>query len=288
LPAGIREATVAGKIKWSEEKIAQLEREGRGKGTKESYKPWLQVSDFSSLGISRRVFSHKCGRHHELLSNVEWQLFLLLEFSREVVDIREQYPLSREETLSFAAKLGIKHPTYPSTRVHTVMTADFLVTFCRNGTESLEAFSCKTNADLERPRVLEKLELERSYFNDLGIPHRLVIDSELPANKVKNLAWFRGAKLDDNDYAEYPHALAEHGTRLTHELSRKSGKGTLAEFCANVDARTGVRPGTSLLVARALLWEGTLQTDLNQPDLPATPVSMFQVVQAPILQLVGG
>lgn len=278
---------MASKIKWSEEKIAQFEREGRGKGIGASYKSWIRVSDFSSRGKSRRVFSHKSGRHHELLSDVEWQFFLMLEFSPDVADIREQFPLPREETLSFAAKLGIKHPAYPGTRINSVMTTDFLVKFIRNGIASLEAFSCKTASDLENLRVMEKLELERIYFDSLGVPHRLVIDSELPVSKVRNIAWFRGAVLDDNGWAERPESMAEHGRRMAYELSRAPGRGSLAQFCANFDARIGALPGTGLLVARALLWEGTLLTDLNQPDLPATPVTMFRIAQAPTLHVVG-
>lgn len=278
---------MAAKIKWSEEKITQFQIEGRGKGVGASYKPWVRVSDFSSKGISRRVFSRKSGRHHELLSNVEWHLFLLLEFSRDVVDIREQYPLLRDETLSIAAKLCIRHPAYPRTQVNAVMSTDFLVKFNRNGRESLEAFSCKSGLDLENPRVLEKLEIERSYFNALEVPHRLVIDSELPTNKVKNIAWIRGAQLDDNAWAEYPEAFVEHGRRLAYELSHGSSKGTLAQFCTNLDERVGAQPGTGLLVARALLWDNTLRTDMNQPDLPATPATMFHVADTPRLRVVG-
>lgn len=108
---------MAAKIKWSEERITQLELEGRGKGAGADYKPWIRVSDFSSQGISRRMFSAKTGRHHELLSNGERNLFLLLEFCRDVTDIREQFPLDREETSSIAARLNIKHPVYLSARV---------------------------------------------------------------------------------------------------------------------------------------------------------------------------
>ncbi len=86
------------KQKWSEEKIERLEREGRGKGAGADYRPWIQVSDFSSLGKSRRVFSRKTGRVHHLLSDIEWHMFLLLEFSPRVLDIREQFPLPRSES----------------------------------------------------------------------------------------------------------------------------------------------------------------------------------------------
>lgn len=279
---------MAAKIKWSEDRIAQLEREGRGKGTGADYKPWIRVSDFSSNGISRRMFSTKTGRHHELLSNGERNLFLLLEFCRDVTDIREQLPLDRDETSSIAARLNIKHPVYPQTRVITVMTTDFLVKFSRNNKEYLEAYSCKTAEDLENPHTLGKLEIERGYFDALGIPYRLVLDTSLPANKVKNLYWFRQAVLNDHGRAEYPGEFIELGQRMLNELSRAPGKGTLAQFCSNFDARVGAQPGTGLLLARALLWEGSLQTDLNQPDLPATPVVMFSVPQKPTLRVVGG
>lgn len=234
------------------------------------------------------MFSAKTGRHHELLSNGERNLFLLLEFCRDVTDIREQFPLDREETSSIAARLNIKHPVYPHTRVNTVMTTDFLVKFRRNDEVYLEAFSCKTAEDLENPRTLEKLEIERCYFEALGIPYRLVLNTSLPTNKVKNIYWFRQAVLDDHGRAEYPGEFVELGKRMLHELSRAPGKGTLAQFCANFDARVGLQPGTGLMLARALLWEGALQTDLNQPDLPATPVVMFSVPQKPTLRVVGG
>ena len=188
---------MAARIKWSEEKIEQFEREGRGRGTGSAYKPWIRISDFSSRGKSRRMFSSKSGRHHELLSDGERNLFLLLEYSRDVVDVREQFPLSRDETQSIAARLNIKHPVYPGTRVPAVMTTDFLVKFLRNGRETLEAFSCKTAADLENPRTLEKLEIERTYYDDLGVPYRLILDSSLPTNKIRNIYWFRGAVLNN-------------------------------------------------------------------------------------------
>ena len=275
-------------FKWTEEKIAQLEREGRGKGTGASYKPWIQASDFSSKGKSRRIFSSKSGRHHELLSDAEHNLFLLLEFCREVTDIREQFPLERDETLSIAARLNIKHPSYPGTRITTVMTTDFLVQLKRHNEETLEAFSCKTAEDLENPRTLEKLEIERRYYDDLGIPYRLVLNTSLPTHKVKNIYWFRQAVLADHGQNEYPDAFAELGQRMLHELSRSPGKGTLAQYCTNFDERIGLQTGTGLMLARALLWQGALQTDLNQPDLPASPVVMFRVAQEPGLRVVGG
>ncbi|WP_158239248.1 TnsA endonuclease N-terminal domain-containing protein [Uliginosibacterium sp. TH139] len=267
---------MAAKIKWSEAKIAQLEREGRGKGAGAEYKPWVQVNDFSSRGYSRRVFSQKTGRVHHLLSEVEWQLFLLLEFSPAVLDIREQYPLKREQTLSIATELGIRHPTYPGTSVSTVMTCDFLVILQEHGEQVVRAFSCKRENGVDGERDVEKLEIERSYFSGRDVPHHLVFDSSLPKNKIDNVYWCRGASINDDDTYEYDGAFAEHRQRLINELSRKP-VGSLTQFCDNYDRLTGVKPGTGLRVVRALLWNRELLTDLNTPDPARQPAVMFSL-----------
>ncbi len=264
--------------KWSEAKIERLEREGRGKGAGADYKPWIQIADFSSKGKSRRPHSRKTGRAHHLLSEIEWHLFLMLEFSPRVLDIREQFPLPRAETLSLAAARSIKHPIYPGTRIPTVMTTDFLVVTNISGKKSLSAFSCKGESDSADAYTLEKLELERAYFDNLGIAHHLVFDTALPLTKIANLEWLRGSALDGDLDSGY--AMADwkmHAERLIYDIQHRRTSVSLSNFCTNFDERTGAKPGTGLRVARALLWDGQLATDLNQRDLAATPISMFHV-----------
>jgi hypothetical protein len=278
---------MATKIKWTEDKIQQLQAEGRGKGIGSDYQPWIQVSDFSSQGNSRRAFSQKTGRIHHLLSDVEWQLFLLLEHAPSVIDIREQFPLPRDETLSIAAQKTIKHPIYPGTKVPTVMTCDFVVTSHCNGQPVLDAYSCKHTDTALNFRDLEKLEIERTYFSELEIPHHLVFHSELPQNKIKNLKWCRGATINDAGAEEYEEALSEHTIRLVNDLRQPTRSCSLSEYCKNYDRRTGAAPGTGLRVVRALLWRGELNTDLNQTDLLATPMAMFRITEKPGLRAVG-
>lgn len=267
---------MAAKIKWSEEKIAQLEKEGRGKGAGANYKPWIQVDDFSSLGFSRRVKSPKTGRTHHLLSEVEWHLFLLLEFSPAVVDIREQYPLNRAETLSIAAELGIRHPTYPGTHVNTVMTCDVLAILEEGGQKVVRAFNCKRADGVDSERDVGKLEIERNYFDSRDVPHHLVFDRSLPKSKLENLFWCRSACINDEGTYEYGEAFDEHRQRFINDLSRRP-TGSLSEFCANYELRTGAETGTGLRVARALLWRRELLTDLNTADLAGQPAVMFSL-----------
>jgi hypothetical protein len=283
------ETEMGRQFKWSENKIKQLEAEGRGKGIGATYLPWVLVSDFSSLGDSRRIFSNKTGRVHHLMSNVEWGLFLLMEFAPDVVDIREQYPLPRNETQAIAAQLGIKHPYYPGTKVATVMTVDFLITRIRNGAKILEAYDCKRTEEAEELRSMEKLEIHRNYFDGCTIPHHLVFHSMLPVTKVKNLEWIRSAMLDPDEVERYPGYFEQHGQRLSADLAGHNRDGSLASYCENYDSRTGAEPGTGLRVIRMLLQKHLVVTDLNQPDLAAAPVSMFKPVRSgQSLKIVGG
>lgn len=73
--------------------IDKIIKEGRGDGKGENYKPWIKIQDVPSLGRSSRISGIKTGRQHELLSDMERNYFLFLEYSDKVQDIREQFPL---------------------------------------------------------------------------------------------------------------------------------------------------------------------------------------------------
>jgi hypothetical protein len=134
---------------WSENKIAEWQKDGYGQGEGSNYKPWLNVQDFSSLGRSRRAWSHKTGRVHQLFSDVEFRIFLALEWSLDVIDIKEQYPLDRALSQDVARSMRVKHPCYPSTTIPTVMTVDFLVTVANHEGKSLIAINGKRKEEGE-------------------------------------------------------------------------------------------------------------------------------------------
>ena len=63
---------------WNYKKLEKRLKEGRGKGEKGDYKPWIYTHDFPSLGFSSRVKGLKTGRVHHLLSNLELNVFYML------------------------------------------------------------------------------------------------------------------------------------------------------------------------------------------------------------------
>jgi hypothetical protein len=85
---------------------------GFGQGEGAAYKPWLRVQDIPSLGRVHRVKGWKHGRVHHLLSDLEARVFFIYEWSLQIIDIREQYPLlPLDETLAIAKECGVAHPT---------------------------------------------------------------------------------------------------------------------------------------------------------------------------------
>src|SRR5438132_992790 len=80
-------------LKWNENTIARLIKEGYGQGAGEKYKAWLDVRSFSSHGITYRVNGVTVCRPYTLLSKEEYRLFMLLDQRDNIEDIREQFPL---------------------------------------------------------------------------------------------------------------------------------------------------------------------------------------------------
>lgn len=268
--------------KWTEEKIRERTRAGYGTGFGASYRPWLEIGDLSSSGRSRRVWGLKTGRVHHLFSDVEHNIFIAAEWSRTTLDIREQYPLDRELTQSIAHDLKIRHPHYPGTHVPTVMTVDFLLTVGVPDGETYVALNAKRDEEAEDVTSLEKLEIQRTYFETLGIEHHLIYHSQIPAQSVSNIDWIRRAQLMDGEIEPQPGLYDGLTSRMSHELAAQQEVTiSLAAYCQSFDARHGLETGTGLRVARMLMQQRALMVNIASPDLTREPLSAFLMTSKP-------
>jgi hypothetical protein len=264
--------------KWTEAKIKTMMAEGKGQGTGADYKPWLRVEDLSSLGRSRRVWSPKTGRTHHLLSDVEYRLFIALEWQRTILDIREQYPLDRDLTQDIARSLAIRHPFYPATHVATVMTVDFLVTRQLGTETTLEAFNAKRDEEACKEESLLKLEIQRTYFEQMGVSHHAIYHSQIPLQNVTNIDWIRDAMLKPGESEPNPGYFEALSVRMADELlTTPKSSDTLAAFCKQFDSRHGTERGVGLRIARMLMQSRVLKPDLSVADLAAKPLAAFLV-----------
>jgi len=177
------------------EKLSDYSRaleQGFGVGERESYRPWLRVDDVGTKGKATKICGFKIRRTHHFLSTGERCFFLLAEFSSSVVDIREQFPLLPLTHISQLARdLRIKYPTVPATREPNIQTTDFLLTLAGNSADQFQylAVSVKTEEELEKPRALEKMELERAWWELLGVPWRVFILEEETYSQAKDIEW---------------------------------------------------------------------------------------------------
>ncbi len=193
------------RIELAERVIANRFKEGRGSGSGRDYLPFITVHDFPSTGRVHRLPSSTVGRVHHLLSDLEHQVFCELDWHSSVIDIREQFPIAREDSRAIADKLGIAHPSFGG--VDQVVTTDFIVDLNENEKFSRKAISVKYADELNDARVIEKLELERSYWLEKDIPFYIVTEREISKTLIENIKWVRpfltSCNLNSSELREY-------------------------------------------------------------------------------------
>lgn len=174
--------------------IDQRLKAGRGQGTGAAYTPWLHIQDVPSKGLVHRIKGWKTQREHHFLSTLECAYFYVLEWSPSVSDIREQYPLlPLSETWAIAQACGFRHPTDPRTQEPIVMTTDFVITLANGRLQSVDcARTVKPAAQLQSKRTLEKLEIERRYWQARRTNWGIVTEQEIPQVLAKNVELLHG------------------------------------------------------------------------------------------------
>jgi len=263
---------------FNESRISRFIREGRGKGTGKQYKPWLTVSDVPSLGRVHRVFCPKTERVHHLLSDNEYFAFLIQWWRDDVIDIREQFPLlDRRETLEIAARCGVPHPVDPLSRALWVLTTDLLVTIdTAHGTDTV-AYSIKQADDLMTERTLEKLEIERIYWERREVEWYILTDQHVKNPFTKNLSWV----LDSGcSYVNGQNHNSLDDIAISHEIAAEQQarpEASIRSICKSVDNKCGHRSGTSLASLRRLLGTKHITVNLHERSLQDLPAKAFSI-----------
>ncbi|MGA9581647.1 MAG: TnsA endonuclease N-terminal domain-containing protein [Allosphingosinicella sp.] len=257
------------------ERVKRRERDGMGKGTGLSYRPWLTVQSVPSHGLVHRCVG-KIGRTHHLLSNGEVDCFNILDRSRHTYDIREQIPLlPLSETQEIAKEIGCRHPQElirtpeGKRRVDHVMTTDFLIDLAdADGFPPHLAISYKMRSDLDGTtsrklkNLLDKAEIERRYWGRRGILFIFVTEAEIPEPvrlNFKLLSQHRDLTgfTCESEAAEVAAHLAEH-------IQAAPGA-ALKEHCNAVDQSLGLERGTAISLAFHSIWHRRWIVDLRRP-----------------------
>ena len=269
------------RIIFTEEKIASRIHEGYGQGNGVGYKSWLKVGDFSSHGRCHRIRGTKINRIFNLFSDLEQHYFYHLEWLDNVEDIREQFPLFPVyETERIASSMKYKHPQNVGSHNSCVMTTDFLVTVKIGNETQLFARSVKYAKELADKRVLQKLSIEKEYWNRRGVPWQLVTEDSINIERCKNIQ-------DMLKKYEYPLSgiLDEANTngpirRLIAELL--VGQGTLSDITSELDTYFELKSGSMLSLFRHLAAHKIIPVYLDNPFLPTNQIE--SLVDIPLLK----
>lgn len=240
---------------WNRSVYDRYLREGRGCGSGSGYAPWIWIQNFASNGIVSRVKGRKTERIHHLMSKNELAYFYLLDWSDDVLDIREQYPLLDLETAQKAAsQAGIKYPTDNISGFPYVLTCDFMITTLKG----LKARTIKLSSELNDKRVLEKLEIERRYWLIYGIDWKIATEKEISYVIAKNIEWVysvQGFDIENIYKAESDAMFA------MFDNSHCSA----AEIVRKIEAEYSLSEGVGLALFKYLLFKKYINVDLGKP-----------------------
>lgn len=254
---------------------------GFGAGAGVGYMPWLRVQDVPSTGRSWKIQGVKIERMHHLLSDLERAYLLVLEFSENVVDIREQYPLLPiESPQAIARAIGVRYPRYMKTNVPLVMTTDFLLTVKQpNGDFKSVARTIKYQKDLvgeDALRTLQKLEVERRFWMSQGVGWSIVTEEDFTPDLIKNLGLLRR-------YAQLPRALMNSSLHSEFlellESSKPYAWATTAECLRKISKRLSIPYAEARDIFFNLIWRKVIRLDLfNVPLHLTSPLPDFHIV----------
>jgi hypothetical protein len=250
-------------------------KQGRGAGRLAEYKPWLHIQDVPSRGLASRVSGWKTNRVHHFLSLLELYYFFVFEWALVVVDIREQYALlPLEETLDIAKKCGIHHPYDPKTKHPVVMTTDFVNTVRRGPQDLDEPCTVKYSGDLISRRTLEKLEIERRYWECRKMKLKILTESNVPKVLAKNVQWVHAYRClqDFTELDELTFSLI--ASNLIAALRKQAAP--LSQITLSLDDQLGLEVGTCLSIVRHLISNRHLRVDMLKAINPREPLSLLK------------
>lgn len=257
-----------GPKKWTEALIDERVKDGRGKGVGDDYKPWIYIQEFSSRGNQTRIPGVKFKRTVHTMSYMERRLFLLHEFLPNFVSYLEQYPMERRITLGAAAALGIRHPVYPGTKVPVVMTLDAVVTLTGpDGRPVTAGWDAKPEAELLKPRVLEKMSLHKAYCRHVGMEHFVFTERTAPTRLARNIDLVRMSLPKDGEEESVPGLFTVHPELMLDDLELNRPRVPIWSYCERYDALHQLPLGTGLRIFKCLIWHHRVKVDMTAQKL---------------------
>lgn len=221
----------------------------------------LKVTTFSSKGRVSRVCSYKCkNKVIHLQSDNQMRLFMMLEWEDTIKNIEVNVELHNiEQILTDVDNLKLYKFRDKETGELFQLHTNFLVTLNHHSVvEKQIAISVKSLSELQRKTVIEKLEIERRYWEAKGIRFSVITEKEIDKQFVNNIMWVRDTisdkSLRDKDI------LAEKLYYFIQDNQEGIVKNILIEF----DYKECIKEGTALFLLRYLIADKQIQVDMKK------------------------
>lgn len=245
------------------------------------FQPGVRVWSFSSHGRSHRPLGWTTERVHHLLSDLEYWVFLILDWARNVIDIREQFPLPIRTTLAIARHARLSHPWDRSCERYRPVTSDFVYTVRTHRRVIHHVRALKYEESLSKPTQLRSLELERVYWEMRKTDWKIILESQIPLDYVANIEWVHPYR---QPLSLYPLTGAEM-IRIQRVLvpALRRSKDRCCDVTDWCDARMRLPEGTALAVVRYLIANRILWIDMYTRIIPTTSLIVLREAQEDFL-----
>lgn len=250
---------------WDSNKLNRFLKEGRGQGEKQNYKPWLTMQDFPTLGQNTRILGATTGRIHNFFSNLQLKYFYLLEWEESVVDIREHYPLlDINEVIIDQSDLKFEIFRDKETNEPYILSTSFFISIKESeGSCKHVARSVKAASELNKKITLEKLEIERRYWEAKGIEWSIVTNKEINSIRAKNIEWVHSTLISTEFCGLNGDDLYDLSEGLFQRLI--CDKYAIRKLLSQYEQEYCLDPGTGILIFKYLIATRRVVIDMDKP-----------------------
>jgi hypothetical protein len=162
------------------------------------------------------------------------------------------------EAIGIAERAQIRYPYDNKSGFPYVMTSDFYV----ETTSGSVVMSVKPASELEKPRVLEKLEIERRYWNARNVKWEIVTEREINREKARNIEWLSQA----SDLSVFGLCEAKQTLCTDFFIARYITAPNETEYLfRELEQRFGLLDGMGLNIYKHLVYHKRIDVDVTQP-----------------------
>lgn len=250
---------------WNEDKYNRFIKDGKGQGIGKNYNPWICTQTFPSAGRVSRVLGWKTGRIHHLLSDLQTRYFYMLEWEDNVTDIREHFPLiNPQDTIKEKEDLRFDLFTDKDSGTPYVISTNFLITIKdSNGSNTYLARTVKKDLELEKKNTLERLEIERRYWEAKGIDWGIVTQKEISNTFARNIEWVHPSLYSYQERGFKQEEIVYMGSVLLERLIDNSFP--IRKVAVDFDKEFNYESGTGLFVFKFLVASKQIDIDMMNP-----------------------